>query len=153
MSTRPRSVLLCSTVVAAAVTLAGCGGSDAVQVSGPPEPTFPPGVVPSATVADLRTKLASISQDECAREDPARIYPTCARFITEVQASLPAVREQVPRATRAADTVQAAIGRFVSAGCVAAPNSGPSGNPAACGSALAVLQGNLRDLVTAVGRR
>lgn len=140
------------TTLAAALVVSACGGSDAVQVSGPPTPTFPPGVVPSATLDDLRTKLASISQDECARDDPATIYPTCGRFVTEVQASLPSVREQAPRAAKSADTVETGISRFVSGGCVAAPNSGPSGDPRTCGPALTVLQDDVRALVTAVGR-
>ncbi|MBW0106454.1 hypothetical protein [Pseudonocardia sp. KRD291] len=147
-----RKVTLGLTTLAAALVVAGCGGSDAVQVSGPPTPTFPPGVVPSATLDDTRTKLSSIAQDECARDDPAAIYPTCGRFVSEVQASLPAVREQAPNATRAADTVQSGIGRFVSGGCVNAANSGPAGDPRTCGPALATLQADVRDLVTAVGR-
>ncbi|MDN5915532.1 MAG: hypothetical protein L0I76_10570 [Pseudonocardia sp.] len=147
-----RKVTLGLTTLAAALMVAGCGGSDAVQVSGPPTPTFPPGVVPTATLDDTRTKLASIAQDECALDDPATIYPTCGRFVSEVQASLPAVREQAPNATQAADTVQAGIGRFVSSGCVSAANSGPAGDPQICGPALATLQEDLRELVAAVGR-
>lgn len=152
MSTRPRSVLLWSTLVAAAAVLVGCGGGQAVEVSGPPEPTFPPGQVPAATLSDLRTKLASIAQDECARDDPATIYPTCGRFVTEVRAALPAVREQAPAGTAAADAVDAGVGRFLGSGCAAAPNSGPTGDPRVCSPALATLQADLRTLVGAVGR-
>lgn len=147
-----RKVTLGLSSFAAALVVAGCGGSNAVQVSGPPEPTFPPGVVPSATLDDTRMKLASIAQDECARDDPATTYPTCGRFVSEVQASLPAVREQAPNATQAADTVQADLGRFVSGGCVNAANSGPAGDPQTCGPALATLQEDVRGLVAAVGR-
>ena len=152
MFSRVRPVLLPLTAVVAALVLAGCGGGGGVTVSGPPEPTFPPGVVPSAGVADLRTKLSSIAQDECARDDPATVYPTCGRFVTEVRASLPAVREQVPAAARTADTVEAGVSRFVSAGCVAAPNSGPSGDPRVFTPALAALQDDMRTLVATVGR-
>lgn len=137
---------------AVALVVAGCGGSNAVEVSGPPEPTFPPGVVPSATLDDTRTKLSSIAQDECARDDPAAIYPTCARFAGEVQAVLPAVREQAPAATGAAETVQSSLQRFVGSGCVNAANSGPAGSPQTCGPALATVQQDLRTLVAAVGR-
>ncbi len=133
------------------VLLAGCGGSNAVEVSGP-TPTLPPGVVPSATLDDLRTKLASISQDECARDDPAGIYPTCGRFIREVEASLPAVRDRAPAATRSADAVQRGVTTFTGAGCVAAPNAGPAGAPGTCAPALGALQQDLRTMVAAVGR-
>lgn len=139
------------TAIAVALVVAGCGGGNAVEVSGPPEPTFPPGVFPSATLDDTRTKLSSIAQDECARDDPAAIYPTCARFVGEVQAVLPAIREQAPAATGAADTVEQDLQRFQGGGCVNTANSGPPGNPRTCGPALATLQQDLRALVTAVG--
>ncbi|MDQ4115366.1 MAG: hypothetical protein M3235_00225 [Actinomycetota bacterium] len=138
-------------VLAALLVAAGCGGGDAVQVRGP-EPTLPNGVVPSATLDDLRTKLASISQDECAREDPAAIYRGCGRFVREVEAALPAVRDRAPGASRSADAVQRGVSAFTSAGCVAAPNAGPAGDPAACGAALASVQQDLRAMVAAVGR-
>ncbi|MET0188202.1 MAG: hypothetical protein ABW212_04330 [Pseudonocardia sediminis] len=147
-----RKVMFGLTSIAVALVVTGCGGTNAVEVSGPPTPTFPPGVVPSATLDDTRTKLSSIAQDECARDDPAAIYPTCARFVGEVQAVLPAIREQAPRATQAADTVQTGLQRFVGGGCVNAANSGPAGEPQTCGPALGTVQQDLRSLVTAVGR-
>lgn len=138
-------------VLAVLLVAAGCGSSNAVQVTGP-EPTLPPGVVPSATLVDLRTKLASISQDECAREDPAGVYRNCGRFIGEVEASLASVRDRAPRATESADAVQRGITAFTGAGCVAAPNAGPAGDPVTCGPAMARLQQDLRTMVAVVGR-
>lgn len=138
-------------VLAVLLVAAGCGSSNAVQVSGP-EPTLPNGVVPSATLDDLRTKLASISQDECARDDPAGIYPRCGRFIGEVEAALPAVRDRAPRAAASADAVQEGVSAFTSVGCVAAPNAGPAGDPATCAPALASVQQDLRTMVATVGR-
>ena len=138
-------------VLAVLLVAAGCGSSNAVQVSGP-EPTLPNGVVPSATLDDLRTKLASISQDECARDDPAAVYRGCGRFIGEVEAALPAVRDRAPRASESADAVQRGVAGFTGAGCVAAPNAGPAGDPSTCGPALAAVQQDLRTMVAAVGR-
>ena len=152
MYSRSRPAALLLVALTAGLALAGCGGGDAVEVSGPPPPTFARGEVPSATLDDLRLKLSSISQDECLRDDPARIYPTCGRFLSELQASLPAVRELAPGATKAADTADGAAQRVVRAGCVNAPNSGPAGAPNVCGPALAVLQDDVRALVAAVGR-
>ena len=128
----------------------GCGSDNAVTVTGP-EPTLPPGVVPSATLDDLRTKLSSISQDECATDDPAAVYRTCGRFVGEVEASLAAVRDRAPRASAAADAVQARLTAFTGAGCVAAPNAGPAGDPATCAPALGKLQRDLGTMVAAVG--
>lgn len=138
-------------VLAVLLVAAGCGSGDAVHVTGP-EPTLPNGVVPSATLDDLRTKLASISQDECARDDPATVYRGCGRFVGEVEAALPAVRELAPGATRSADAVQRGVSAFTSAGCVAAPNAGPAGDPSTCAPALASIQEELRTMVAAVGR-
>lgn len=138
-------------VLAVLLVAAGCGGGNAVHVTGP-EPTLPNGVVPSATLDDLRTKLASISQDECAREDPAGVYRRCGRFIGEVEAALPAVRNLAPGASRSADAVQRGVAAFSGAGCVAAPNAGPAGDPATCAPALGSVQRDLRTMVAAVGR-
>lgn len=138
-------------VLAVLLVAAGCGSSNAVQVTGP-EPTLPNGVVPGATLEDLRTKLASISQDECARDDPADVYRICGRFVGEVAASLAAVRDRAPRASAAADAVQGRVTAFTGAGCVAAPNAGPAGAPETCAPALASLQQDLRTMVAAVGR-
>lgn len=133
------------------LVLSGCGGSNAVEVRGP-EPTLPPGGVPSATLEDLRLKLASISQDECARDDPATVYPDCGRFVAEIEASLAAVRDRVPAASPAADAVQRDVTAYTRGGCAAAPNSGPAGDPATCASALGALQRDVRTMVRAVAR-
>ena len=134
----------------AGTALAGCGGGTSHTASSGDDGA------PSATLPALQTKLRAITVDECATRSAAEIYPTCARFVREVQNVVPAARAEagaVPSAaalTAAADTVDAAVNRFARDQCVAV--GGPSGAADVCGPDLAAVQQGLGALVAAVGR-
>jgi hypothetical protein len=132
------------------VALAGCGGPTTHAASSGDDGA------PSLTLPALRTKLASISLDECATKPAEQIYPDCARFVREVQNVVPAARAEAaevtsPEAlTKAADAVDGAVNRFTQDQCITVGT--PPGPASACGPDLASMQEGLRALVAAVGR-
>ncbi|MCE3553770.1 hypothetical protein LWC33_20220 [Pseudonocardia sp. RS11V-5] len=145
-----RKARLAAAVAVALAALAGCGESTTHAASSGGNGA------PSATLPALRTKLASISLDECATQPAAQIYPDCARFVREVQNVVPAARAEAgqvaaPQAlTKAADDVDGAVNRFTQDQCI--PVGAPPGPAAACGPDLASMQEGLRALVAAVGQ-
>ncbi|MEU7814567.1 hypothetical protein [Pseudonocardia sp. NPDC049154] len=145
-----RTARLAAVVAVALAALAGCGESTTPAASSGDDGA------PSLTLPALRTKLASISLDECATEPAEQIYPDCARFVREVQNVVPAARAEAgevasPEAlTKAADAVDGAVNRFTQDQCI--PVGAPPGPASACGPDLASMQEALRALVAAVGR-
>ncbi|MFC5948335.1 hypothetical protein ACFQH9_08610 [Pseudonocardia lutea] len=137
-------------LVLALAALAGCGESTTHGARSGGDGA------PSATLPALRTKLASISLDECATQPAQQIYPNCARFVREVQNVVPAARAEAGRVaspetlTKAADAVDGAVNRFTQDQCI--PVGAPPGPAAECGADLASMQEALRALVAAVGR-
>ncbi|GAA2890298.1 hypothetical protein GCM10010472_55980 [Pseudonocardia halophobica] len=145
-----RTARLAAVVAVALAALAGCGESSTHAASSGGDGA------PSLTLPALRTKLASISLDECATRPAEQIYPDCARFVREVQNVVPAARAEArevasPQAlTKAADAVDGAVNRFTQDQCI--PVGAPPGPASACGPDLASMQEALRALVAAVGR-
>jgi hypothetical protein len=145
-----RTARLATVLAVMLAAVAGCGGSTT--------PAASPGDdgAPSLTLPALRTKLASISLDECATRPAEQIYPDCARFVREVQNVVPAARAEAgevasPEAlTKAADAVDGAVNRFTQDQCITV--GAPPGPASACGPDLASMQEALRALVAAVGR-
>lgn len=108
----------------------------------------------SSSRDDLVAKLAAIARDECATQDPAGIYPRCARFAREVSNANVAARSvggANPAVTSAADAVDGAVDRLTRDGCLLSAQQGATGGPQACGPDLAALQESLRALRAALG--
>jgi hypothetical protein len=145
-----RTARLATAVAVMLAVLAGCGESTTGAASSGEDRA------PSLTLPALRTKLASISLDECATKPAEQIYPNCARFVREVQNVVPAARAEArevpsPEAlTKAADAVDGAVNRFTQDQCITV--GAPAGPASACGPDLASMQEALRALVAAVGR-
>ncbi|GAA1830229.1 hypothetical protein GCM10009836_05240 [Pseudonocardia ailaonensis] len=145
-----RSTRLAAAGLLAAGLLAGCGAptTHAAASGG--------NGAPSATLPALQTKLASIVQDECATQQPAQIFPNCARFVREVQNIVPAARAEAgsvrsgAAVTQAAADTDDAVNRFTQDVCT--PVAGAKAGPAAvCGPDLAAMQQGLKALVSALG--
>jgi hypothetical protein len=132
----------------AAAALAGCSAGSHAASSGDAG-------APSATLPALQTKLRSISLDECATHPPEQIYPSCGRFVREVQNIVPAARAEaggVPSpdaVTRAADAVDGSVNKFTQDLCITV--GGPTGPPAVCGPDLGTMQTALAQLTKALG--
>lgn len=152
MRSRPGLLASLLAPVVTVAVVAGCSTGPATigeRTGSPAAPTT------DARTSDrteaLRTKFAFYLRDGCATDDPARVYPRCSRFVTEIRNALPQVRRDAPDAAGQAGATEVALDRFAAAGCTGAPGSLGAGDAASCGAALAQVQREVRALAAALG--
>lgn len=149
------SLLRAATLLVAALLLAGCS-ADRPAASSAKDTQPWPGQTASERVGApgleaLRTKFRFFAQDPCWSDDPAKVFPRCGRFTTEIRNALPQVRQDAPAAAAQADLVGKALDDFAAKGCQADPGTLAEGDAAVCGPAFRAVQETAQGMATAAG--
>ncbi|MEQ3554270.1 hypothetical protein WIS52_27710 [Pseudonocardia nematodicida] len=147
-----RRVAVAGAVLVALALAGGCGGPDTIERD---PASRPAGSAPGdpAGLEALQTKFGFYARDTCYSGDPAEVYSRCGRFATEVRNALPQVERDAPAAAGRAAATAEVLDRFAASGCEPPPGTAGGGDPATCGPLFGEVQGQVQELVGAVGTR
>jgi hypothetical protein len=128
-------VVIASTALAAALTLAGCADAQPGDVNNGPGYTN--------SVSDLLVKIPALQGDPCRSTQAGKIYPNCGRYVTEVANVVDAVRAELPNQPDLTSNLQGAVNTYQQLRCETVNGTGSTSQQKSCPQALRTIGSEL----------
>jgi hypothetical protein len=128
-------VVIASTALAAALTLAGCADAQPGDVNNGPGYTD--------SVSDLLVKIPALQGDPCRSTQASQIYPNCGRYVTEVANVVDAVRAELPNQPDLTTNLQNAVNTYQQLRCETVNGNASQDQQKSCPQALKTIGSEL----------